>query len=253
MSNKFLICKICGEKLRIGHLKKHNISSEEYYLKFINNKKGECVVCNKLTVFLGFQVGFKKCCSRECLRVNMSKLSKINIKKTLNKHPNLCSKAGKIGGLVSGKLYKKEQSERMTKRNKEGLAVIAARASFKKLNNFKKEHFGMTKSEWLLWNNKEFKKLNPILQDTRFWECLGYRWGTKGIVMDFSLPNSKLCVEIDGSWHDKPGERNKDQQRDKWLLETHGWKTLRFRNEEIENNIENVILKIKEESCLFPC
>lgn len=65
-------CKICNEEINdisIGmHLKhKHNITSEEYYLKYIKNEKGKCI-CGKETKFISILRGYKTYCSPKCAR-----------------------------------------------------------------------------------------------------------------------------------------------------------------------------------------
>jgi very-short-patch-repair endonuclease len=79
-----------------------------------------------------------------------------------------------------------------------------------------------------------------ISQDSRFRKSDGPDLGVYGPILDFSIPNYKLCIELDGWGHNKEN----DIKRDKQLLEIYKWNTLRFKNEEIENNIEKVINKI---------
>ncbi len=63
-------------------------------------------------------------------------------------------------------------------------------------------------------------------------------------VVDFYCPEKKLVIEIDGSQHlDQEGY---DEIRTKYLSEL-GCKVIRFWDNEINNNLEGVILKIMEE------
>lgn len=54
----------------------------------------------------------------------------------------------------------------------------------------------------------------------------------KWYIMDFYLPESKLCIEIDGGYHTKENQRKNDEERDKDLLSID-ITTIRYTNEEI--------------------
>ncbi len=88
-----------------------------------------------------------------------------------------------------------------------------------------------------------------------FWEAvrnkqiLGLRfrrqYGVGIYILDFYIPNKRLAIEIDGKIHLKSEVRIKDKNRDAFLNE-NGIKVIRFTNEEIENNLESSILKLKD-------
>ena len=63
-------------------------------------------------------------------------------------------------------------------------------------------------------------------------------------IVDFYCPEAKLVIEIDGSEHLKQADY--DNERTEYLLST-GCKVLRFWNNEINKNLEEVIMKIEEE------
>jgi very-short-patch-repair endonuclease len=56
-------------------------------------------------------------------------------------------------------------------------------------------------------------------------------------IVDFICREQRLIVEVDGSQH---AESNRDAVRDRWLAE-HGYRVLRFWNNEVMNNIEGVL------------
>jgi very-short-patch-repair endonuclease len=58
------------------------------------------------------------------------------------------------------------------------------------------------------------------------------------VVVDFYCHVHKLAIEIDGSIHD--GRTQIDKHRQK-LLEQKGIKTIRFRNDDIFNNVNRVL------------
>ena len=95
-----------------------------------------------------------------------------------------------------------------------------------------------TRAEKLLWNKMKSKQINgfkfrrqhPILQ----------------FIVDFYCHELKLIIEVDGKIHLKPENREYDENRTA-ELERFGLKFLRFTNEEVEDNIEEVLDIIERE------
>lgn len=95
-----------------------------------------------------------------------------------------------------------------------------------------------TGAEDFLWNQLStvkikgvrFKRQHPILY----------------FIADFYCHRAKLVIEIDGGYHQIPSQYEYDINRDYELAE-FGLKVLRFTNEEVLFNIENVLGKIEEE------
>ena len=71
--------------------------------------------------------------------------------------------------------------------------------------------------------------------------------GIGPFIVDFYLPNKKIALEIDGSIHDNIMRQAYDQRREEFLI-SKGIKVIRFTNEEIKYNIDEVIRRI-----LFEC
>ncbi len=95
----------------------------------------------------------------------------------------------------------------------------------------------MTKSETILWNalrhdiqGYRFRRQHPIMD----------------YIADFICIPQKLIIEVDGGYHDTVGQQHDDQVRADYLREK-GYKILRFKNEEVNTNVGNVIRTIKEE------
>ncbi len=63
-------------------------------------------------------------------------------------------------------------------------------------------------------------------------------------VMDFYCPSKRLCIELDGESHDTPESKAHDGIKDSYLS-THHIKVLRFTNEEVYANVENVLGRIR--------
>ena len=93
-----------------------------------------------------------------------------------------------------------------------------------------------TSTERMLWKKLKGKQLE------------GYRFrqqhGFGPYVLDFYCPSLRLCIEIDGEVHVEDRVKQKDEERTIFLKENR-IKVLRFRNEEVEQNIGNVLERIK--------
>jgi len=64
-------------------------------------------------------------------------------------------------------------------------------------------------------------------------------------IVDFYCPGRGLVIEIDGGIHNEPEKHEKDQNRQA-ELDRLGLKVIRFTNEEVQGDIENVMLKIEQ-------
>jgi len=69
------------------------------------------------------------------------------------------------------------------------------------------------------------------------------QYSIKGFVLDFYCPEAKLAIEIDGGYHLKNESQEYDREREKFI-ESLGIRFLRFRNDEICENINNVMTQI---------
>lgn len=66
-------------------------------------------------------------------------------------------------------------------------------------------------------------------------------------VADFYFPrgrNLPLIVEVDGDYHKHPEQRSKDNKRTEFIRANTGATILRFSNDEVMNDLENVMQKI---------
>ena len=92
-----------------------------------------------------------------------------------------------------------------------------------------------TKAEEILWELLRAKQLGvPFKQ-----HIIG------DYIADFVCLPAKLIVEIDGGYHQLPEQQMSDEQRTEWL-QRRGYKVLRFINEEIIADTNNVLEKIKQ-------
>ena len=93
-----------------------------------------------------------------------------------------------------------------------------------------------TSAEALLWDRLRGKQLDGL----RFRRQ--HPVGT--FIFDFYCPLHKLIVEVDGSSHDSAFAQEHDQERDAWV-KAYGYRVLRIRNEEIVENLEAVLERIR--------
>lgn len=93
-----------------------------------------------------------------------------------------------------------------------------------------------TKAEEIFWTivrNKQFLGLKFRRQHQ-----IGH------YIVDFYCNSEKIIIEFDGSVHDLPDQRKKDEKRDKYLLSL-GNKVLRFSNEELITYPDHVLKRIE--------
>ena len=97
---------------------------------------------------------------------------------------------------------------------------------------------------------------NATIQERRLWNLLKNRkfYNLKfkrqqpvgEYIVDFICKEAKIIIEVDGGQHNANDNVHLDKERTNYL-ENLGYKVIRFWNNEIYENIEGVLLKIKEE------
>ena len=77
---------------------------------------------------------------------------------------------------------------------------------------------------------------------------LGYKFLFQYIIgqfiVDFFCPDCKLIIEVDGGYHSEPVQEIDDKTRTQ-MLEELGYRVIRFTNEQILYDIDNVVNEIK--------
>lgn len=80
--------------------------------------------------------------------------------------------------------------------------------------------------------------------------ALGVRFRRQFIIgdfiADFACLEKKLVVEVDGEYHFTQEQIEEDRKRS-YHISQLGFRVVRFTNEEVMNDLDNVILKIKKE------
>lgn len=105
---------------------------------------------------------------------------------------------------------------------------------------------------------KEFaikQKQNPTEAEKVLWQLLkgkkleSYKFRRQHIILqfitDFVCIRKKLIIELDGSIHDLPESKINDQQRTE-ILQANGYTVIRFNNQEVLHDIDNVLNKITQ-------
>ena len=64
-------------------------------------------------------------------------------------------------------------------------------------------------------------------------------------IVDFFFRKSMLIVELDGGYHNEPEQKELDKNRQEWLCQM-GYKVIRFTNDEVLCDADNVIKKVKQ-------
>jgi very-short-patch-repair endonuclease len=106
--------------------------------------------------------------------------------------------------------------------------------TFMKARSLRKE---MTRAEKILWNELRNRKVN------------GYKFRRQHpvgqFIVDFFCPEKELVVEVDGGIHEEEDIKERDENRTA-DLERYDIKVIRFTNEVVLNNLDEVLRKIKE-------
>ena len=94
-----------------------------------------------------------------------------------------------------------------------------------------------TEAEKLLWTELRNRKLNGLK--------FRRQHALDKFIVDFYCNEIKLVVELDGGVHDEKINKDYDEARTAMLRGLDIY-TLRFRNDEVINNIENVLQQIRK-------
>jgi adenine-specific DNA-methyltransferase len=101
----------------------------------------------------------------------------------------------------------------------------------------------LTDSEQILWNALRDSCLSGIKFRRQ------HPFGP--YVLDFFCVRAQLDIELDGSVHNQPEQREYDDERTSYL-KFHGVCVLRFRNEDITDRLDEVMTRIMEAASPTP-
>jgi len=92
-----------------------------------------------------------------------------------------------------------------------------------------------TKAEIILWQKIKNKQLGVKFRR---------QYGIGNYIADFCCIEKKFIIEIDGGYHNESEQIFYDEDRGKGISEL-GYKIIRFKNEEVENNLGNVLERLR--------
>ncbi len=115
------------------------------------------------------------------------------------------------------------------------------------------EMYVSRRTKELIIGSARYMRKYPTQAEALLWACLrakrleGYKFRRQHIIgtyiVDFYCPKCKLILEVDGSIHQ--ARQIYDQSRECNLI-ARGYKILRFTNEEVLNDTDEVLKKIKD-------
>ena len=148
------------------------------------------------------------------------------------------------------KTNKKYASERMTNNNPTAKEEVRKKISDKRIGHAPTSRMGngsgLTKPQTILLN--KLNQYNAIAEypiqtfkkkGSKFPSC--YK-------ADIAIPQSKIIIEIDGASHHLH-QRKKDDIRRDTLLQSFGWRVIRFWNKEVFENVQLCVDKITTAVC----
>ncbi|MET2984114.1 DUF559 domain-containing protein [Aureibaculum conchae] len=112
----------------------------------------------------------------------------------------------------------------------------------------------------LLKELQKEKKKQTTEAEQILWECLktkqlGFKFRRQHIIdmfiVDFISISKRLIIEVDGGYYNKTEQKEADEMRSQILNEL-GYKVIRFTNEEVIGNIDDVIKKISQQLKSLP-
>ena len=149
----------------------------------------------------------------------------------------------RFGVAQRSKLWAKTKSPSLTLPEGKGTEVRnryeTARPSVYKLMKVlqKERKQQTTEAEQILWEQLKTKKLEFKFRRQHI---------VDEFIVDFICISKRLIVEVDGKYHNTPEQQEADELRTN-ILEELGLKVMRFTNEEVIGNIEQVTAKITKE------
>ncbi|MEA3051945.1 MAG: hypothetical protein QOG72_848 [Sphingomonadales bacterium] len=104
---------------------------------------------------------------------------------------------------------------------------------YDKLERARRLRREMTPQERLLWGHLRDRRLAGAKFRKQMW--------LNGYIADFACPSARLIVEADGSQHADNTDYDTERER---AFARLGWRTLRFWNNEITENLDGVLTVI---------
>jgi len=126
-------CKICNKSYKqVGsHIKQHQITSEEYYCKYLkkDDTESQCKLCGVKTEYLDSNIGYRKYCSRKCqvsdpkrvIKIKQTKLEKYGDENYNNIEKNKQTCLNRYGVEYSTQISQMKENSKKTLLRKYGV------------------------------------------------------------------------------------------------------------------------------------
>jgi leucyl-tRNA synthetase len=105
------------------------------------------------------------------------------------------------------------------------------------INEAKRMRKEPTEAENILWQELRNRNLDDKFRRQHLID---------DFIVDFVCLSKKLVIEVDGGYHSTAEQKEYDEQRT-FILNNKGFKVIRFTNEEVLSNLQNVLQNIKSE------
>jgi very-short-patch-repair endonuclease len=127
-------------------------------------------------------------------------------------------------------LHKKETKEKMSKKRLEFMKNNPEKTSWRQKNISYPEKLFLDRIIELSWDKKY-----SIVRELSFFPFF----------IDFAFVNENVAIEIDGSQHLLQERKERDEKKDRLLIE-NGWTVIRISEKEVKNNLTEITQKIEE-------
>lgn len=226
-------CKDCGLEMTLGKLPRHiytrhrKISMMEFYKLYLWDGVEDltCPYCGDERMAIRYTRIAVTCGSKRC----KSEFSRKGVYSQMQSE---------------GDDWHRRRIKRRLEVNPDSYRISGI-LGMKALHKIRRDNNGFrSKCERLFYERAKLEFPELRAGDTLFYHSHKVTEDKLNIIMDFSLRSQNLCIEIDGSHHET--RKFKDAERDRLLRETKGWRVLRIPNEEVLNDIESCIQRVKE-------
>ncbi len=120
--------------------------------------------------------------------------------------------------------------------DKENIETVETGIRTELLKHARELRKNLTDAEELLWRRLRNRKLNH-------WKFRRQHPISEGFILDFYCAETKVAIELDGSYHNDPEQKALDQNRTD-EIDKYGIRVIRFWNAEVLNETESVIQRI---------
>ena len=146
------------------------------------------------------------------------------------------SPKGESGGSNGGQQSDSFKNDTLTSENRKFGYLTGENHSALLIKKAQEHRDNPTEAEAILWENLKSKNLGDKFRQQHL---------INDFIVDFVCLSKKLIIEVDGGYHETEEQKISDAERTE-ILENEGFEVLRFQNEEVIGDIEQVLKSISE-------